>query len=508
MKEEIDPIRKAIDSRYPVIYIQSAEEERVVGRLRDLAREHYAHVPVRTWTCTRGFDHDFAEDRDCRDPLVAIQTILEGPPQGFYVLKDLAPFLKRPEVARGLRDAYFALSDTPGWVILVLSPELAIPPTLERSVRLIQMASPEVVELERVARSVMSEYTDKELPANWFSELALSLTGLTLDEARHVLHGVLSTGRLTRDLMLDGVKREKMGVASGSAFLQYVPRLVELEGVGGLPRIKNWIVKRAQVFSRKTLEVGLPVPKGILIMGISGCGKSLCSKLVAHTWRVPLFRLDMNLVYSSLYGTPEATFDRALRLIESLAPAVLWIDEIENGLGIGGERRESSDHILSAFLTWMQEKPPLIFVAATANRIEALPAELIRKGRFDQVFFCDLPDEQDREEIFRIHVRRNQGDPADFDLAHLVMETKDWNAAEIEQAVIAGRIDAAQDRRAFATDDVLRHCRIMVPLSRTMSEQIKFIRDWAWDRATPAGKGRELELSEPADLHSTTRDPM
>ena len=504
---QTDPIREAIDSRYPLIYIQSAEEERVLGRLRDLAEAHYAQLPVRTWTCTRGFDQDPAIDGGHRDPLAAIQAILEGPRRGFYVMKDLAPFLTRPEVARALRDAYFALAREPLWIIFVLSPELSIPPTLERSVRQIQMAPPDVIELERVARSVMPEYTDKELPDNWFAELALSLAGLTLDEARHVLHGVLSTGKLSRDLILDGVKRAKTGIAGGSSYLQYVSQLVEADGVGGLPRLKDWIIKREQVFNRKTLEAGLPIPKGILLMGISGCGKSLCAKLVAHSWRVPLFRLDMNLIYSNLYGNPEATFDHALRLIETLAPAVLWIDEIENGIGIGGERRDTSDHILSAFLTWMQEKPPLVFVAATANRIEALPAELIRKGRFDQVFFCDLPDEDDREAIFRIHLRHNQGDPAAFDLTHLVQETEGWNAAEIEQAVIAGRIDAAQEQRPFATDDLLHHCRVMVPLSRTMSEQIKFIRDWAWDRATPASKGRAFELADPADSRSSRREP-
>jgi SpoVK/Ycf46/Vps4 family AAA+-type ATPase len=231
-------------------------------------------------------------------------------------------------------------------------------------------------------------------------------------------------------------------------------------------------------------------------MGVSGCGKSLCAKAVARTWEVPLFRLDMNLVYSGLYGNPEATFHEALRTVESAAPVVLWIDEIENGLGTGAQQDQAANHVLSAFLTWMQEKPPLVFVAATANRIEALPAEMIRKGRFDQVFFCDLPNAEERAQIFAIHIRRNRGEPERFDLMRLASQSKEWNAAEIEQAVIAARIDAAAERRDFDTEDVLVHCRTVVPLSRTMREQIKLIRDWAWDRATPASGSEEIRLDE------------
>ena len=494
MKEDTDPIREAIDSRYPVIYIQSAEEERVVGWLEHLAVAHYGRMPVHNWTCTRGFDGEFATGKDCRDPVSAIQAIVDDSSPGFYVMKDLSPFLDRPQVARALRDAYFALSAQRYRVLVILSPELVIPPILEKNIRLIQLESAGIDEIEPVVKAVVAEYSDRDLPAEWLKDILFSLKGLTLNEARHLLHGVLRTRKLTRERILEGINEAKMAVTSGAAYLQYVPQLVEMDNVGGLPRLKEWIVKRPQAFSQETLEAGLPVPKGILIMGISGCGKSLCAKVVAKTWRVPLFRLDMNMVFSDVYGNPEATFDRALRMIESVAPAVLWIDEIENGLGMTGGHQGASAHILSAFLTWMQEKPPLIFVAATANRIEALPAELIRKGRFDQVFFCDLPNEQDREEIFRIHIRGNKGDFGAFDMERLVMETKDWNAAEIEQAVIAARVDAAQEQRSFATDDVLRHCRTMVPLSQTMSEQIKFIRDWAWDRATPASGGPDFDF--------------
>jgi len=489
-----DPVRAAVDSRYPIIHIHSADEERALGHLGRLARESGA-VPVHAWTCTAGFTPPLVRGEDSRDPLVAIQALLADPRPGFYVFQDLAPFLARPELARTLRDAYAVLCGLTATFVFILSPELGIPPTLEQTVRVVRMPPPAIAELAELVRRMAAGYGG--LPAAVDeTDLAFALTGLELAQARHILHGVLGAARHDGEALRAAVGAAKAEVAG--AYLHPVPDLIALDAVGGLSRLKEWIGNRARLFDHQSLAAGLPMPKGILIMGISGCGKSLCAKVVAHTWRLPLFRLDMNLIYAQRHGSPEATFDDALRAIESVAPAVLWIDEIENGLGLGGERHAASDHILSAFLTWMQEKPPLVFVAATANRIEALPAELIRKGRFDQVFFCDLPNEEDRAEIFAIHLRRHQADPGAFDLAQLVAETADWNAAEIEQAVIAARIDAAHAGRAFATPDVLRHCRVMVPLARTMSEQIAFIRDWAWDRATPAAAGRNLEILEPA----------
>jgi SpoVK/Ycf46/Vps4 family AAA+-type ATPase len=234
----------------------------------------------------------------------------------------------------------------------------------------------------------------------------------------------------------------------------------------------------------------MPVPRGILLMGMSGCGKSLAAKAIAVTWKVPLFRLDMNLVFSGMYGSAELAFHRALATVEAVAPAVLWIDELENSLGMdeGATGGAGNSHIFSTFLTWMQEKPPLVFVAATANRIQALPAEVIRKGRFDQVFFIDLPNDEERKQIFEIHLRRNGADPGAFDRVFLAAATKGWNGAEIEQAIVSARVDAYYEKRPFTIDDITRNTSRMVALSKTMEEQMKKIRSWAFGRATPASK--------------------
>jgi SpoVK/Ycf46/Vps4 family AAA+-type ATPase len=222
---------------------------------------------------------------------------------------------------------------------------------------------------------------------------------------------------------------------------------------------------------------------------MSGCGKSLSAKAISALWKVPLFRLDMNLVFSGIYGSPELAFHRALKTVEAVAPAVLWIDEIENSLGMDeGQGRGSNPYVFATFLTWMQEKPPLIFVAATANRIQAIPAEVLRKGRFDQIFFVDLPNDEERKQIFEIYLRRNGADLAEFDLVFLAAATKGWNGAEIEQAVVSARIEAYHEGRKFTIDDITRNTSRTVALSKTMEEQMKKIRSWAFGRATPASK--------------------
>ncbi|WP_295457815.1 AAA family ATPase [uncultured Thiodictyon sp.] len=497
-----DLLRAAIEGRHPLIYIHSAEEVRVLGLVHRLVAEVAPASAFTTWTCTLGLVSAPGAAPlpagDTRDPLAAIQavTAISGP--GFYLFQDLTPFLDRPEVARALRDAHAVLMGRQDSALLMVSPVVQIPAALRQEVLLLELPLPDAHEIGERVCVLWSGYTSKVLPDDALEELTLALKGLTLDEVSHVMHRTLATGRLSRDGMLGEIAAAKKAAVSGAGFLDYVPDLVDLERIGGLTSLKDWIARRAALFNQRTVDSGLPVPKGLLLMGISGCGKSLCAKLIAHAWRVPLFRLDMNMIYADLHGNPQATFHKALRTIESVAPAVLWIDEIENGLGgsrgDGKGQGDAAAHILSAFLTWMQEKPPLVFVAATANRIEALPAEMIRKGRFDEVFFFDLPNDEERAAIFAVHIRNNRGDPATFDLDRLVRDSREWTAAEIEQIVVAGRIDSEQDRAPFGTEHIVAHARRLVPLSKSMNEQIRFIRDWAWDRATPASANPQVRF--------------
>jgi SpoVK/Ycf46/Vps4 family AAA+-type ATPase len=268
-----------------------------------------------------------------------------------------------------------------------------------------------------------------------------------------------------------------------------------LAAIGGLDRLKQWVGERANLFTNKARSQGLPMPKGVLLMGISGCGKSLAVKVIANEWKLPLFRLDMNLVFAGVHGSPEWVFHRALEAMEAVAPAVLWIDEIEMGVaGYHEGETGSLTRIFSTFLTWMQEHRAEVFVAATANRIHLLPAEILRKGRFDEVFFVDLPNEEERKEILAIHLARNGLETGAFDLILLASATRNWNGAEIEQAVASARIAAYASERPLGQNEMLAAFGKLIPLSRTMEEQLKQIRSWARTRAVPATAALEPEL--------------
>jgi cytidylate kinase len=483
-------IDKALRARHPVLFLHSHEEDRVMQSLESIANDQ---TGLFCWTCTQGLDG--SDDVGTTNPVVAIQEIIRNPRPGFFVFKDLTPFMDDPALLRVLRDAYHALHKIRGTHLFILSPVLVIPESLSKNIFTVDIPPPDTAELIDLANKVIPEYTQQAIPDKLLRDIALSLKGITLYEAEHVLHGVLSEANLTRANLLGEIRQTKKTIAASAGYLEYVPNDKELDQVGGLSNLKTWIMERASIFNQRAIDDGLPVPRGILIMGVSGCGKSLCAKVVASMWEVPLFRLDMNLIFSDIYGNPEAAFHKSLRAIESLAPAVLWIDEIENGLGFTERTNSIQSHIFSAFLTWMQEKPPLVFVAATANHIEILPAEMIRKGRFDQVFFVDLPDDAEREELFRIHLKLNNVDPDNFNMNSLILETNGWNGAEIEQVVNAARIHAHRENRAFDTRDIVDHSRMIVPLSRTMKEQIKVLKDWAWDRATPASQGKGTDFS-------------
>jgi len=315
----------------------------------------------------------------------------------------------------------------------------------------------------------------------------MAMRGLTADEIGHLVAKVFSSRRSFDDAGFLEVLAEKEQMSKKEGVLEFVPPRFSLEDIGGYAVLKEWLVKRQALFSKEAMDAGIPVPKGILLMGISGCGKSLCVKTISTLWNLPLFRLDMNAVFGT--DNAELTFLRALRSVESVSPAVLWIDEIEMGVGGYREGQDASmSRIFSGFLTWMQEKSAMVFVAATANRIHLLPAEIIRKGRFDQVFFVDLPNEEERKQIFSIHMKKNKCDVARFDLVFLSKATNGWNGAEIEQAVVAAVIDAYSEARQLNEDDLYRMISATVPLAVTMEEQIKAIRSWAHERALNASR--------------------
>jgi len=485
MSSLTDQLESAVAGRSPLIYLLTTEEERLMKGLREVAAGQ-GGVPVFTWTCVQGLEG--ADATETQDPVRAVAAVAQRTGPGYFVFKDLAPFLSRPELARALRDLYYRSLDLEHRHVFIVSPELVLPETLRKECYLVEISLPTEDEIAEQLARVQADHPEYTLPEDAVGEVVLALKGLTETEIRQIVHRVGRRGHTDKDRLLDEIFAEKRNIVKKSGYLEFSPPRYDIGSMGGLDNLKEWLIKRRKLFSREALSAGVPVPKGLLMMGVSGCGKSLAVKVISSLWQVPLFRLDMNLVFSGMYGTPEEAFHKALRTIESVAPAILWLDEIENALGMEESGIKIDSHIFSAFLTWMQEKPPLIFIAATANRINALPAEIIRKGRFDQVFFCDLPVDEERNEIFHIHLKRNGATPEEFDFKMLAVMTQGWNGAEIEQAVISARTEAYYEGRLFGQRDLSAAISKIVPLSETMEQQIKAIRSWAFSRATSASK--------------------
>lgn len=486
-------IRRGLLSGYPLLYLQGEEEGRMGGLLAELARQHYGEDGgVVYWSAVRGFYTEAGAVAAITDPVEALGYVADAEQRGFYLMQDLpALFKDNPRLVRAVRDLYGQLAGRDTYVFLSYA-DLVLPPELKKQVFLATLGLPAEAEILRHIGAVAeTEGVAGQLDQEWRHQCAAGMRGMSLDEIGHLLRRLVGEGKLDLGQALAEIIEEKSYALLKEGCLQFVAKTVRLDQVGGLDNLKEWVRTRKPLFTRQAFESGVPLPSGILFMGVSGCGKSMAAKVVAGAWNLPLVRLDMNLVLSGAYGAPEYAFDHALRVAESISPLVLWIDEMENSFGYDLAGSGGNNNIFAAFLTWMQEKPATVFVVATANRIEKLPAEVIRKGRFDQLFFLDLPNEDERAAILRIHIAAYGGDPDGFNLKLLTAVTKNWSGAEIEQVIKAARIRAYQEGRPFTEQDVVWNTARMVPLARTMEEQIKQLRLWSVNRATPASAKRE-----------------
>lgn len=483
MQTSLDQIRNALASAYPLTLLVSLEEERMerlLTRFADGAKPEA--IPVTTWNCVDGFSYDGGDA--FTDPVEALAWIAgERSPRGFFVFKDLNRFWSDPKLLRRLRDTAVSVRGTGRYLFLIGS-DAELPETLKPLTYVVLALFPDDAELRALVSAVLG---DRSMPEPVFERLVLSLRGMSLTESEHLLRRLAARHKDFDEDFFRAVLDDKEQVTRKEGILEFVRPEDGLTDLGGLDQLKQWVSERAGLFRPESINQDLPSPKGVLLMGISGCGKSLAVKVIANEWGLPLFRLDMNLVFAGTRGSAEWVFHRALDAIESLAPAVLWIDEIEMGIGGYSEGATGSmTRIFSTFLTWMQEHRQKVFVAATANRINLLPAEILRKGRFDQVFFVDLPTSEERKDILKIHLKRNGLDASKYDLILLASATRGWNGAEIEQAAIQARVTAHANRTEVTQNDLLAAFGKIIPLSRTMEEQIKAIRSWARTRALPA----------------------
>ena len=468
-------------------YIRSSEEQRAAALLREVARRLPAPAPqFWQWTLTEGLRHDGIEPiPGTRDPRAALDYIMAHDAPAIFHLKDFhEPLRESAEIRRRLRDVYGSGAADRKY-IAITSAVRQIPEELERNVMYLDLRPPDAIELTDFVRDEARRITSKDADEADIAQMARSLLGLTLDEAGYALRrAVMATGGFG-SAALPAVREEKRLLVNRSGYIEYIADGATIGEVGGLDGLKKWLLERQKLFEMRDSLSAEIVPKGLLLMGIPGCGKSLSVKAIASSFQLPLYRVDMVEIFSGRHGKPEGAFVQACRMMEDMAPAVLWFDEIEMGItstDSGGEQ----GRIFAFFLTWMQEKARGLFVAATANRIDLLPAEMIRKGRFDEVFFVDLPLDAERFEIFKIHLNRRHVDASRFDLDQLVKLTIGWTGAEIEQCVVSAITQARLADREVAEMDLISIAVKIVPLSRTMKEQIIHIRSWAFERAVRA----------------------
>ncbi len=486
-----------VRARYPLVYLVSWEEQRLDALLADLARSHGR--ALFEWTATRGMrqvsgGRAVTPPEETREPVPALMHIQEIREPSLVVLKDFHPYLDSPVAVRAMRDLAHYLKST-HTTVLLLSPVLSIPVELEKEVTVLDVPLPTFEDLVTLLRDIVAVVRKGNKAAIDLSRadaeaLVKAAMGLTLSEAENAFAKAIA-----QDARLDAadvklVQDEKRQVIRKSGLLEFYPADDSLKDVGGLDGLKEWLSRRTAAFGEDARRFGLPEPRGVLLLGVQGCGKSLTAKAISAHWRLPLLRLDVGRIFSGLVGSSEENLRRAIKVAEGVAPAVLWIDELEKGLagagGSGGNDTGVTQRIFGALLTWLQEKTAPVFVVATANRIDLLPPELLRKGRFDEIFFVDLPSGAEREEIFRIHLRRRQRDPSAFDTAALADLARGFSGSEIEQAIVSGLYDA------FAEGAELQHRHIEValretfPLSTTMAHEIDKLRQWAKQRTRMA----------------------
>ena len=486
-----------------VLHIASFEWERVRGLAIGLSTE--LGLPLHVWSQSTGLlscDEAGAmsgEDEAATDALELLRQIHAAAEPGIWLLEDVQPFLREEHhpLLRWLRELA-RLPVDPRKLVLLSTPQPGLPVDLRKEVPTIELELPGVADLgvvlDEVAASMAVRTTADEA-------LLDAARGLTVMEARLAFgKAAAELGRLDHSAV-PLVAQEKERIIKQSEVLEYYPTDAKMADVGGLDQLKEWLDRRGRAFGAGARDFGLDAPKGMLLLGVQGCGKSLLAKAVAATWQFPLLRFDMGKVFGGIVGQSEGNIRTALQVAQALAPCVLWIDEIEKGLaGMGSSDQTdggTTARVVGTLLTWMQEKREPVFVVATANRIDMLPPELLRKGRFDEIFFVDLPTRAVREDILAIHLRKKGRDPEDFAISELAAKSVGFSGAELEEAVREGLFDAFAEERGLSSEHIGRALEKTFPLSRTMRDQIEGLRQWAKVRARFAASEASEQL--PAD---------
>jgi hypothetical protein len=498
-------IETLIRARYPILYVITSEEMRVQEVLLDIAARR--QKKVFEWTYSSGIvpagasiQSQKGRNPATKEPLAALDLVIDQIEPAIFLFKDFHPFLTRNNFAviRRLKDIALHLRNSRKTIVLI-SAVMEIPAELDKEITVINFPPPAKEDLAVLLDTAIQDLRESqqvqiELDADGRDRLLQAALGLTLGEAENVFAKIIVKNQCLSAGHVNEVFAEKQQIIRKSGLLEYYAAEEDFASVGGLGVLKDWLNKRAVAFTAEAQAFGLPPPKGVLLLGVQGCGKSLCAKAVSRLWQLPLLRFDMGRMFGSLVGSSEENVRRAIAVAESIAPAVLWVDEIDkaftgsqsSGVADGG----TTARVFGTFLTWLSEKSAPVFVVATANDVSQLPPELLRKGRLDEIFYVDLPLDEERAEIFRIHLAKRNRNSEEFDLPALVAASQEFSGAEIEEAIISALYDAFYAKQELATTHVFTALSQTVPLARTMAEKVTEQRNWAIGRARNASVPR------------------
>ena len=485
----VHDLKTLVLSYHPAVVIETVEEERAQHLMRAAAGD--LRIPLFEWSLTHGLLRVGAPQPifGTTDPVGALRHLATLTVEALFHLKDFSVHLAQPAAERAFRDVAEGFTRTRSTMVLT-GPAVVLPPGLAHLAVHLDLQLPDEEELRGVVGTVLRSLQEKRpvevaLTPDEMVHLVRAMNGLTLNQARQALaFAVLEDGRLSAD-DVQRILDRKAQLIHDDGLLEYFPVQDNKFEIGGFGGLKAWL-DRAQVgFGAEARALNLTPPRGLLLVGVQGCGKSLAAKFIARLWQMPLLKLDAGRLYDKYIGESEKNFRHATALAESMAPAVLWIDEIEKGFGTGGSGDADgglSRRLLGSFLTWLQERHADVFVVATANDLGVLPPEFLRKGRFDEIFFVDLPDDDERTAIFRIHLGLRKQDPAGFDLPRVVAASAGFSGAEIEQAVIGGLYRALHAKRPLTTELLIEELHGTVPLSVSRREDIEGLRQTARER--------------------------
>ncbi|MBD1911128.1 MULTISPECIES: AAA family ATPase [unclassified Leptolyngbya] len=474
-------------ARYPLIYVPTREEERVEAAIARVAQA--GNRSVYTWDFVEGYqgnpnDAGFAR----RNPLQALELVEKLPvsASAIFILRDFQRFLEDVAVARKLKNLTRLLKSQPKNLV-ILSPQITIPDDLSELLTVLDFPLPDFNEIKGELQNLLAS-TGASLGHRELDALVRSCQGLSMDRIRRVLARAIADHKAIQPDDIELILEEKRQSIRQTQILDFYPATEKISDIGGLDNLKDWLLRRGGAFSERARQYGLPHPRGLLLAGIQGTGKSLTAKAIAHHWHLPLLRLDVGRLFAGLVGESESRTRQMIQLAEALAPCVLWIDEIDKAFAGFDGRGDSgtTSRVFGTFITWMAEKTSPVFIVATANNIQALPPELLRRGRFDEIFFVGLPNQEERQEIFSVHLSRlRPHNLQSYDLERLAYETPDFSGAEIEQILIEAMHIGFSQNRDFTSDDILEAASQIVPLARTAKDQIEFLQAWA-----AAGKAR------------------